>query len=122
MSVLPEIPTRHSPTITALRRSGPPRKGTNSTARPSAAKNPRSVEAPGGGGRVHAHPPGGPHRAAPGAGGRGGGRAGGGARRGAGRRGGRPGGGPRVLLGQGPTRPRGGAGGRRFLPPLEPRA
>src|SRR5262249_16567365 len=42
MSVLPEMPTRHSPTITAFRRSGPPRKGMNSTARPSAGKKPRS--------------------------------------------------------------------------------
>ena len=42
MSVLPVMPTRISPAMTALRRSGPPRKGTNSAARPSRAKSPRS--------------------------------------------------------------------------------
>ena len=42
MSVLPVMPTSTSPPMTALRRSGPPRKGTNSASRPSRAKNPRS--------------------------------------------------------------------------------
>ena len=42
MSVLPVIPTRHSPAITALSRSGPPRNGTNSAASPSLLKKPRS--------------------------------------------------------------------------------
>ena len=40
MSVLPLIPMRHSPAMTALRRSGPPRNGTNSAARPSALNRP----------------------------------------------------------------------------------